>query len=171
MITNAHVVGEGDEIVVSRTDGKVYAAYILYIDPWIDLAFLSILADIPIEVIKLGHSSETRVGEGVLALGFPPVADDEPGSDLTVTHGIVSGRRKIHGVSYLQTDAAINPGNSGGPLVNQRGEVVGINTFGNRDAENVGYAIAIDDVVARWDQIPEPQEPGILDRLCRWFVS
>lgn len=152
-VTNAHVVSHGDEIIASQTDGKIYEVRILYIDPSLDLAFLEIQSNRPVSVVSVGHSSRTRVGEDVLAIGFPKVVDDEPGSDITVTHGIVSGKRRFRGVEYIQTDAAINRGNSGGPLVNEQGAVIGVNTFADHSSENEGYAIAVDEAVARWERI------------------
>jgi S1-C subfamily serine protease len=85
------------------------------------------------------------VGEEVAALGVPL------GLGRTVTKGIVSAIRRTEGVTIIQTDAPINRGNSGGPLVNMRGEVIGMNVFKAKGAEGLGFAIAIDDVVERLD--------------------
>ena len=94
-----------------------------------------------------------RVGDEVLALGFPLA--DRIGSDLTVTRGIVSSKRMESGVEQFQTDAAINPGNSSGPLVNNSGEVIGVNTSrieetsGGRPVANIGFAVSVSELESR----------------------
>ena len=97
--------------------------------------------------IVVGDPDKTRVGDEVLALGFPLA--DRIGSNLTVTRGIISSTREVAGVDLFQTDAAINPGNSGGPLVNMDGAAIGINTSkidattDGRPVDNIGFAVSV----------------------------
>ena len=130
IVTNAHVANNAQTLTVTLADGTNYPAKIVTLDTTQDLALLKITADSPLHAVKWGDSNSVRLGQRVLALGSP--LGDFPNS---VTMGIVSGLNRalayddvvLYGL--LQTDAAINQGNSGGPLVNMRGEVVGINTF------------------------------------------
>jgi serine protease Do len=126
VITNNHVVGEANEIVVIFTDGRKLKAKVIGKDPKVDVAVLKVQSAEPFKTVKFGDSDKMRVGDGVMAVGNPF------GLGETVTAGIVSARnRNIESGPYddfLQTDAAINKGNSGGPLFNLAGEVIGINT-------------------------------------------
>ena len=126
VITNNHVVGDANEIVVIFTDGRRLKAKVIGKDPKVDVAVLKVTSDKPFKTVKFGDSDKMRVGDGVMAVGNPF------GLGETVTAGIVSARnRNIDSGPYddfLQTDAAINKGNSGGPLFNLAGEVIGINT-------------------------------------------
>jgi serine protease Do len=126
IITNNHVVEDADEISVRLADKKEYKATLVGSDPKTDLAVIKIEAA-GLKAAKLGDSEKLKIGEWVVAAGNPF------GLDNTITAGIVSakGRSNVGIVDYedfIQTDAAINPGNSGGPLINLRGEVVGINS-------------------------------------------
>lgn len=148
-ITNNHVIaGVKKGIEVTLNDGRTLSATLLGRDPLEDLAVLKVDAT-GLPTVKLGNSSETKVGDDVIAIGNALALE----GGLSVTRGIVSGLSRtidtelnfqLQGI--IQTDAAINRGNSGGPLVNSRGEVVGINTaIANPTfAQNVGFAIAID---------------------------
>ena len=145
ILTNNHVVGGADEVTVTLHDGNPLPAKVVGTDPMSDLAVIRVkAADLP--AAKLGDSSALKVGEWVVAAGNPFGLTD------TITAGIVSakGRSNVRIAEYedfIQTDAAINPGNSGGPLVNLRGEVVGIDTaIASRGGGNngVGFAIPID---------------------------
>ena len=126
VITNNHVVGDANEIVVIFTDGRKLKAKVIGKDPKVDVAVLKVTSDKPFKTVKFGDSDKMRVGDGVMAVGNPF------GLGETVTAGILSARnRNIDSGPYddfLQTDAAINKGNSGGPLFNMAGEVIGINT-------------------------------------------
>jgi serine protease Do len=126
VITNNHVVGDANDIVVIFTDGRKLKAKVIGKDPKVDVAVLKVTSDKPFKTVKFGDSDAVRVGDGVMAVGNPF------GLGETVTAGILSARnRNIDSGPYddfLQTDAAINKGNSGGPLFNMAGEVVGINT-------------------------------------------
>jgi serine protease Do len=143
ILTNNHVVEGADELRVSLADGRSFAARLVGSDVKTELAVIRIdeeVEDLP--TVRLGNSEEIRIGQWVLAIGNPF------GFGNTVTAGIVSATGRRLGVadyeSLIQTDAAINKGNSGGPLVNLRGEVIGINTaIYSRTGENAGIGFAI----------------------------
>ena len=145
VLTNNHVIDKADKISVKLADGTSYKAEIVGRDPKTDLAVLKInRGGGGFPAAKLGDSDALNVGDFVLAIGIPF------GLSETVTHGIVSALgRKGFGVAdyedFIQTDAPINPGNSGGPLVNMKGEVVGVNTFivtqGAQQSAGVGFSI------------------------------
>jgi serine protease Do len=147
IITNNHVIegikGGDNSIQVKISTGRTYRASLLGVDQEQDLALIKIQAD-NLPYAKLGDSDALRVGEWVVAIGNPL------GLDHTVTQGIISAKgRQISGPgleSFLQTDAAINRGNSGGPLLNLRGEVVGINTAIRADGQNIGFAVPVNKV-------------------------
>ncbi len=151
VLTNNHVVDGASEVAVELSDGRTIEGEIVGTDPQTDLAVLKI--DAPdLQPAPLGSSEEIRVGDWVLAVGSPF------GLEQTVTAGIISGKNRVRGIvsgdrgfeDFLQTDAAINPGNSGGPLVNLRGEVVGINTaILSRSGGNAGIGFAIPVGLAR----------------------
>ena len=126
VITNNHVVGDANDIVVIFTDGRKLKAKVIGKDSKVDVAVLKVESDKPLKTVKFGDSDKMRVGDGVMAVGNPF------GLGETVTAGIISARnRNIDSGPYddfLQTDASINKGNSGGPLFNLQGEVIGINT-------------------------------------------
>ena len=147
ILTNFHVVDSTDEIKVKFADGATFDATIVGTDSRSDLAVLKIKGKLPADLVPaiLGDSDILRVGEWVLAVGAPF------NFEQTVTAGIISakGRTQIDGdhdkyEDFLQTDASINPGNSGGPLVNLRGEVIGINTaIISASGQNAGVGFAI----------------------------
>lgn len=147
VITNEHVVSGESNVNVWLTNGRRYQAQVVERDAASDLALLQITGNGQFYAIPIGDQSLVRMGDEVLALGFPLA--DRIGPDLTVTRGIVSSLRTVAGVEMLQTDAAINPGNSGGPLVNTQGEVIGVNTSrvehtdGGRVVTNIGFAISV----------------------------
>lgn len=139
IVTNNHVVEGAQRITVHLRDGRSLRARVLGTDPSTDLAVIKVDAQ-NLPTARWGDSSAARAGEWVLAIGAPF------GLEASVTHGVVSamGRGNLGENSiedYLQTDASINPGNSGGPLVNLRGEVLGINTMIVRQANNIGFAV------------------------------
>ncbi len=149
IVTNNHVIAEGDSPVVTFADGTTEPATIVAGDPSRDLAVLKVdRADlVPLAV---GDSDEVRLGDQMIAVGYALDLNGEP----SVTAGILSAKNRTivaeNGaqlVNLLQTDTAINPGNSGGPLLNGRGEVVGINTAIAGQAQNIGFAIAITPVM------------------------
>lgn len=144
ILTNEHVVHKADKIRVSLPDGREFDGKVVGSDVTSDMAIVKIQAD-HLPTVTLGNSDELRVGEIVIAIGNPY------GLQQTVTMGVVSAKGRsipteIDGHIYrnfIQTDTAINPGNSGGPLLNTKGEVVGINTAIIPYAQGIGFAIPI----------------------------
>ncbi|MEN3184698.1 MAG: DegQ family serine endoprotease, partial [Atribacterota bacterium] len=154
ILTNEHVIRGANEIKVTFIDGKEYQGRVVGADPLTDIAVVKIDAT-NLPTIPLGDSDKARVGEFVIAIGNPY------GLSHTVTVGVLSakGRPISAGDSgreyenFLQTDAAINPGNSGGPLLNLRGEVIGINTAILPYAQGIGFAIPINMAKSILDQL------------------
>ncbi len=149
ILTNAHVVSGADTVKVSLQDGRIFKGEVRGMDRLSDLAVVKVDGrNLP--TATLGNSSELEVGDWAIAVGNPL------GLDSTVTLGIISTLDRSSaqvGISdlrlnFIQTDAAINPGNSGGPLLNARGEVIGINTAIRAGAEGIGFAIPIDNAKA-----------------------
>jgi serine protease Do len=145
LLTNAHVVEGADEITVTLSDRREFKAKLLGADRRTDVALLKIEAT-GLPVAKIGDSNKLRVGEWVIAIGSPF------GLENTVTAGIVSAKGRETGeyLPFIQTDVAVNPGNSGGPLINMRGEVVGINSqiFTTSGAyAGISFAIPIDEAM------------------------
>jgi S1-C subfamily serine protease len=146
VLTNAHVVDKADKVTVRLKDGRTYEGEVKGIDEVTDLAVVKINPDQDLPVAPLGDSDAVQVGDWAIAVGNPL------GFDNTVTLGIVSTLKRSSAqvgiadkrLDFIQTDAAINPGNSGGPLLNEFGEVIGINTAIRPDAMGIGFAIPID---------------------------
>src|ERR1044071_6203549 len=142
ILTNYHVVDGAQKISVTLSDGKSYDAKVIGKDQKTDIAVIKIDAGHDLPAVTLGDSDHLEVGEWVMAIGNPF------GLDHTVTSGIVSAKGRQIGAgpydNFIQTDASINPGNSGGPLINLRGEVVGINTaIFSQSGGNIGIGFAI----------------------------
>ncbi|MGI6412096.1 MAG: S1C family serine protease [Syntrophomonadaceae bacterium] len=143
ILTNQHVIENAETITVNIDEDTKYSAEVIGQDYELDLAVLKISTTDKLKVLKMGDSERLRVGEWVIAIGNPY------GLDHTVTAGVVSAKGRpiqIGDRTYkdlIQTDAAINPGNSGGPLLNTSGEVIGINTAVNSEAQGIGFAISI----------------------------
>jgi len=162
IITNNHVIEDADEIVVRLDDDKEYKATVVGKDAKTDIAVLHLDGVTGLTYATLGDSDALRVGEWVMAIGNPF------GLDHTVTAGIVSAKGRFIGAGnyddYIQTDAAINPGNSGGPLLNLRGEVVGINSaIFSRTGGNIGIGFAIPINLAK-ELVPQLKEKGHVTR-------
>jgi serine protease Do len=142
IITNNHVVEGADKITVTLLDGRHFNAELVGRDPTFDLAIIQIKAE-RLPALRLGNSDSTEIGEWVVAIGNPL------GFENTVTAGVISGKNRtlqaadVNFQGFMQTDASINPGNSGGPLINLRGEVVGINTAIVPYAQGIGFAVPI----------------------------
>jgi len=148
ILTNNHVVSDADDIKVKFSDKSELSAKLIGADPETDVALLKVDKQFPPELVaKLGNSDNIHIGDWAIAVGNPF------GLDWTVTVGVISARGRSNlriggdeGPSYqdfIQTDASINFGNSGGPLVNIRGEVIGINTAINAEGQGIGFAIPI----------------------------
>jgi serine protease Do len=139
VMTNAHVVEGADEVLVTLTDKREFKAKIVGFDKRTDVAVVKIEAS-SLPAVKVGDVNRLKVGEWVMAIGSPF------GLENTVTAGIVSAKQRDTGdyLPFIQTDVAINPGNSGGPLINMRGEVVGINSqIYSRSGGFMGISFAI----------------------------
>jgi S1-C subfamily serine protease len=147
ILTNAHVVEGASDVSVTLPDGRSFSGKVLGTDPLTDVGVVKVVAS-KLPVAPLGDSSRVRPGEWAIAIGNPL------GLDNTVTAGIISAIERTNAVGegqrvpYIQTDAAVNPGNSGGPLINDRGQVIGINTA-IRQAPGAGLSFAIPIDVAR----------------------
>jgi len=154
ILTNAHVVEGADTVTVTLKDGREISGRVLGTDSLTDVAVVKVNEN-NLPTVALGNSDSLRSGEWAIAIGNPL------GLDNTVTVGIISatGRRSAEvrvpdkRVNFIQTDAAINPGNSGGPLLNQRGEVVGMNTAIIGGAQGLGFAIPINTAQRIADQL------------------
>jgi serine protease Do len=150
ILTNYHVIQSAERIVVKFSNGRSLPAHVVGIDPDTDIALVKVEAA-GLQVAPLGNSESLRVGEWVCAIGNPLAYEH------TVTVGVVSylGRKLFDSSldNYIQTDAAINFGNSGGPLINGKGEVVGINSAISQRASNIGFAVPINEATAILPQL------------------
>ena len=159
IVTNNHVVEDADQIKVKLANGKEYVAKVIGRDPKTDLALVKIDGASDLHALPMGNSDDLKVGSWVVAIGSPF------GLEQTVTAGIVSAKGRVIGSgpydNFIQTDASINPGNSGGPLINTKGEVVGINTAIVAEGKGIGFAIPIN--MAK-DIAPQLQEKGHVTR-------
>ena len=164
VITNRHVVGVADHVTVGMVSGEQYRGTVTYKHPTLDLAHVWIESSRSFTPLPLGDSSDVRLGEEVIAIGYP--LGSILGTTPTVTVGIVSAKRD----GLLQTDAALNPGNSGGPLLNTDGEVVGVvvsrleTDIGGNSVSGIGFAIPINEVDAEAtppsaSEAPTPSSP------------
>lgn len=152
ILTNNHVAGSAADIKVTLSDKRTFPGKLIGRDALTDLAVIKIDAD-NLPVARLGTSSALRPGDWAIAIGSPM------GLDHTVTLGIISALGRsisdLFDVELIQTDAAINTGNSGGPLLNVHGEVIGLNTAVQADAQNIGFAIPVDSIKEVADQLIE----------------
>jgi len=154
IITNAHVVAGSDTVDVVLKDGRRLEGRVVGADPVTDVAVVKVEAN-NLPTVRLSNSDEIQPGQWAIAIGNPL------GLDSTVTAGIISATGRSSSavgvpdkrIDFIQTDAAINPGNSGGPLLNERGEVIGVNTAIRADAQGIGFAIPINTVQRISDQL------------------
>lgn len=141
IVTNNHVIEHADEIKVKLANGREFAGKVVGTDPKTDLALIKIEGPKDLTPLRMGDSDALEVGSWVVAVGSPF------GLEQTVTAGIVSAKGRTIGAgpydNFIQTDASINVGNSGGPLINTRGEVVGINTAIEAGGQGIGFAIPV----------------------------
>ncbi|MBI1341681.1 MAG: trypsin-like serine protease [Terrimonas sp.] len=138
IITNDHVVGNNAEVTIAGKTFDKRISRVFYTDRKHDLAFLEPPGDIGLPELTLGRYETLKDGDAVIAIGHPY------GLNYTATQGMISKVDRIRdGLKFIQIDAAINPGNSGGPLVNARGEIIGVNTFIIRGGDNLGFALPV----------------------------
>jgi len=141
IVTNNHVIENADEIKVKLANGREFAARVVGADPKTDLALIKIEGSKDLTPLKMGDSDALQVGSWVVAVGSPF------GLEQTVTAGIISAKARTIGAgpydNFIQTDASINVGNSGGPLIDTRGEVIGINTAIVSTGQGIGFAIPV----------------------------
>jgi serine protease Do len=163
ILTNNHVIERAERITVKLSDGRSLRARVIGADPDTDIALIKVDGQTGLPVALIGDSSTLRMGEWVCAIGNPL------GYEHSVTVGVVSFiGRKLFDASldnYIQTDAAINFGNSGGPLINARGEVIGINAAISSRASNIGFAVPINGAAAI---LPQLRERG---RVSRGYIG
>ena len=148
VLSNSHVTGDRFSICYVTIDENTYKGFVVFSEPDLDLSIVKVNAN-NLKTIELGNSSTTKVGNKVYAIGNPIGYEFK----RTVTSGIISavnrtikieeGEEESYISDLIQTDATINPGNSGGPLINSKGEVIGINTVKITSAEGIGFAIPI----------------------------
>ncbi|MGL6284309.1 MAG: HhoA/HhoB/HtrA family serine endopeptidase [Microcoleaceae cyanobacterium] len=165
ILTNAHVVDEADRVTVTLNDGRKFSGEVKGKDKLTDLAVVKITDRAEsLPIVVLGDSEQVRVGDWAIAVGNPL------GFNNTVTLGIISTLKRSSAavgipdkrLDFIQTDAAINPGNSGGPLLNEQGEVIGINTAIRADAMGIGFAIPVNkakeikDILVRGGSVSHP---------------
>lgn len=165
IVTNNHVINNATSLRVKLYDGRVFDARIIGSDPATDVALIKIEAE-ALPTLPFGSSDDLRLGEWVLAIGYPMELQS------TITAGIVSAKARSLGAidnragieSFIQTDAAVNPGNSGGALVNTRGELVGINTIIKTSTGSyVGYSFAVPETIVR-KVVVDLKESGVVQR-------
>ena len=163
ILTNHHVIERAERILVKLADGRTLRAEVVGSDPDTDIALLKVDGKGRLPAAPLGDSDTLRVGEWVCAIGNPLAYEH------TVTVGVVSYiGRKLFDKSldnYIQTDAAINFGNSGGPLINTRGEVIGINTAISSRASNIGFAVPVNQARS---VLPQLKQFG---RVARGYIG
>ncbi|HAJ57695.1 MAG: hypothetical protein A2W77_04535 [Nitrospinae bacterium RIFCSPLOWO2_12_39_16] len=164
ILTNNHVIERADKIKVTLGNGKEYDAKVIGIDQKTDIALIKIESKEELPIVRIGDSDMLEVGEWVVAIGNPF------GVGQSVTAGIVSAKGRVIGAGpyddFIQTDASINPGNSGGPLINTKGEVIGINTAiftAGGTAGNIGIGFAIPINVVK-PVLKELKEKGVVTR-------
>jgi serine protease Do len=163
ILTNHHVIERAERILVKLTDGRTLRAAVVGSDPDTDIALIKVESGGPFPAAALGDSDTLRVGEWVCAIGNPLAYEH------TVTVGVVSyiGRKLFNTslANYIQTDAAINFGNSGGPLINARGEVIGINSAMSSRASSIGFAVPVNQARA---VLPQLKQFG---RVARGYIG
>lgn len=164
ILTNAHVIAKTAERKVIFADKREFDAEVIAADAEKDLAVLKIKSPTRLPVLKFGRSDDLMIGETVIAIGNPV------GLETTVTAGVISAINRNLEINQrtvfrglIQTDASINPGNSGGPLLNALGELIGINTAMRSDAQNIGFAVAVDTVTSSL--------PKLLDVERRYHIT
>lgn len=167
IVTNDHVVGDNAEVTIAGKAFEKKLSRVWYTDRKHDLAFLEPPQGVELPEIKLGRYEEMHDGDAVLAIGHPY------GLNYTATQGVISKVDRIReGLKFIQIDAAINPGNSGGPLVNNKGEVIGVNSFIIRGGDNLGFALPVSylrDALQMY--LPNKGQPSTRCFSCGYLVT
>lgn len=167
IVTNHHVVGENRKVTVKGRSFDKTLARVAFYDSKYDIAFLIPPVDLSkAPSLKLGKYEELHDGDVVIAIGHPY------GLNYTATQGVISRVDRVQmGIKYIQIDAAINPGNSGGPLINEKGEVVGVNTFIIKGGDNLGFALPVSYLKEMLDQFTPTDEMAIRCPSCGTIVT
>ncbi len=137
IVTNEHVIRGNRQVIIDNPMVSRQLARVLYFDSIYDIAFIAAPAEPKLPEVRLGTGSPVEIGDTVVAIGHPR------GLKFTATQGIVSNLLSDNDLRYIQHDAALNPGNSGGPLVNEQGEIIGLNTFIIKKSSGLGFSLAI----------------------------
>lgn len=162
IVTNAHVIDDSQHILIESYDGTEYTAEILGLNEENDIAIL-VVESATFPYLNIADLSTMKIGDDIYAIGSPK------GMAYTLTKGSISAKERVIGnQSYLQIDAAINEGNSGGPLLNDSGQVLGMNTLKMFDSEGIGLAISISDICDYLLSlgIPLNEERNVTDRVA-----
>lgn len=161
IVTNEHIVRDNREVVVQGNAFDKQLSEVRYTDENRDLAFIAPPRTAPLPVIRLGDESTVKEGDAVVSIGHPF------GLEFSVTQGVISNvARERNGLLYLQHDAALNPGNSGGPLISTSGgQVIGVNTFGMKDGDNIGFSLPASTLKEALEKFRTA--PGQVKACCR----
>jgi len=138
IITNEHVIRDNKTVVIANASLQKQIVDVVYVDPKRDLAFLAVPESLKMPAVKINEDPHLKQGNSVIAVGHPF------GLKYTATQGIISNLLDQHqDINYIQHDAALNPGNSGGPLIDAKGEIIGVNTFIIKDGNSIGFSLPI----------------------------
>lgn len=166
IVTNEHVVGKAAEVTIAGKSFSKMLSSVWYTDKKHDLAFLQPPPSAAFPALNLGKYDQMKDGDEVIAIGHPF------GLNYTATQGVISKVDRVRqGLHFIQIDAAINPGNSGGPLANNRGEIIGVNTFIIRGGDNLGFALPVSYLKAALDlYLPYKGTPATRCPNCNFLV-
>lgn len=166
IVTNDHVVGKAAEVTIAGKSFKRVLSSVWYTDKKHDLAFIQPPPDAAFPELPLGKYETLKDGDEVVAIGHPY------GLNYTATQGVISKADRVRqGLHFIQIDAAINPGNSGGPLVNGKGEIIGVNTFIIRGGDNLGFALPVSYLRSALDlYFPYKGSPATRCPNCNYLV-
>lgn len=166
IVTNEHVVGKAAEVTIAGRSFSKMLSSVWYTDKKHDLAFIQPPSGASFPDLPLGKYEMLKDGDEVIAIGHPY------GLNYTATQGVISKVDRVRqGLHFIQIDAAINPGNSGGPLVNIRGDIIGVNTFIIRGGDNLGFALPVSYLKSALDlYIPYKGAPAARCPNCNFLV-
>ncbi len=167
IVTNDHVVNDNAEVTIAGKLFQKILSRVWYTDRKHDLAFLEAPKEIIFPEVKLGSYESMKDGDSVVAIGHPF------GLNYTATQGVISKVDRIRdGLKFIQIDAAINPGNSGGPLVNNNGEIIGVNSFIIRGGDNLGFALPVNYLKEALQlYLPNKGQPSTRCFSCNYLVT